>query len=255
MLNFRIDETLAQLTLERAPANAINAGWLDAFEECLQQLEGRPDVSVLHVRSALRVFCAGADLNLLSESLASDAGIDRMMSVVERMQSAFGRLSALPQVSLAEIGGAALGGGFELSLACDLRMVADEASVGLPEARLGLLPGAGGTQRMTLIAGAAVASRMIIGAETVKGQEARALGLVQWSVPAADLQSRANELASSLARLPPAALAACKKCIAAAVPPGADGFRTEITETRRLYGNAATRALVAEFLRSRSAKR
>ncbi|NKE68869.1 enoyl-CoA hydratase/isomerase family protein [Ramlibacter sp. RBP-2] len=254
MLNLEIEGALAVLTLKRAPANAINLEWLDAFEACLKRLEGEEAVAVLHLRSSERVFCAGADLHLLSASLASDAGVEAMMRVVGRMQQAYARLARLSQVTVAEIGGAALGGGLELCLACDLRIMADEATVGLPESRLGLLPGAGGTQRLTLIAGSAVASRLILGAETVKGQEARNLGLVQWSVSAHDLPQRAADLAASLARLPAAALAACKRCIAAAAPANQEGFRTEVAETRDLYRNESTRALIAEFLRARSSK-
>ena len=85
----------------------------------------------------------------------------------------------MPRVTLAEINGAALGGGFELALACDLRIAALEAKMGLPELRLGLLPGAGGTQRMTWLAGRPAALRLILGAEQMDGAEALRLGLVQ----------------------------------------------------------------------------
>ena len=97
------------------------------------------------------------------------------------------QLEALPMATLAEIGGAAMGGGLELALACDLRVAASEAKLALPETRLGLVPGAGGTQRLTALCGPAVAKRLILGAEVLDGAAAAALGVVHWAVPRAEL--------------------------------------------------------------------
>ena len=127
-------------------------------------------------------------------------------------------------------------------------MAAREAKLGLPEARLGLVPGAGGTQRMTRIAGRSAASRMILTAELADGAGAEALGLVQWSVPRSELADRAAKLAAGIAGLPAAALAACKSCINAALDPARDGFAEELTASRSLYGNEETRRRVAQFL-------
>jgi enoyl-CoA hydratase/carnithine racemase len=151
-------------------------------------------------------------------------------------------------VTLAEIGGAALGGGFELALACDLRIAANEARVGLPEAGLGLLAAAGGTQRLTRLVGPGTASRLILGAETVDGVTAAQLGLVQWTVPRADLAEAARALAERVAALPRTALGAAKQCIAAALDASRDGFAEEIAHTRQLYQQAATRERVSAFL-------
>ncbi|HUN69744.1 MAG TPA: enoyl-CoA hydratase-related protein, partial [Burkholderiales bacterium] len=164
------------------------------------------------------------------------------------MQKLFARLEALPQVTLAEIGGAALGGGLELALACDLRIAANEAKLGLPEVRLGLVPGAGGTQRLTRLAGRATALRLILTGETLEGAAARGLGLVQWAVPRTELPSRAAELAARTAAWPREALAACKSCIAAAGDPARDGYAEELASSRHLYASETTRSLVAGFL-------
>jgi enoyl-CoA hydratase len=104
-------------------------------------------------------------------------------------------------VADAELGGAALGGGFELALSCDLRIAANEAKLGLPEVRLGLIPGAGGTQRLTRLLGKGLANRLILGAEVVDGATAHAFGLVQWSFPRADLSTRAAEVVKRIAAL------------------------------------------------------
>jgi enoyl-CoA hydratase/carnithine racemase len=164
------------------------------------------------------------------------------------MQRTYARLERLPQVTIAEIGGAALGGGLELALACDLRIAANEARIGLSEPRLGLLPGAGGTQRLTRIAGEAVARRMILRAEMASGAEAAALGIVQWSVPASELAAKARALADEAAALPAPAIAACKRCIGAAVFGGADGYAMEVEATAQLLASADTQARVRRFL-------
>lgn len=254
MLNLTIEGGLATVELNRPPANAVNAEWLDAFEQMMDTVRDRPDVAVIHLRSTQKLFCAGADLHLMSESLKSSAGVDEMMSVVSRMQRAFESLSRLPKVTLAEIGGAALGGGFELALACDLRIASDTAVVGLPEARLGLLPGAGGTQRLTQMVGPGRAARLILGAETVNGSEAYELGLIQWACSSESLSEKAREIAHRIAGMSPLALAACKRCIAAALPTMDYGMQLELSGTRTLYASEETQSLVRRFVENRTSR-
>ncbi|MDE2614959.1 MAG: enoyl-CoA hydratase/isomerase family protein, partial [Burkholderiales bacterium] len=127
-------------------------------------------------------------------------------------------------------------------------IAAHEARVGLPEAGLGLLAAAGGTQRLTRLVGPGLARRLILGAETVDGASAERLGLVQWALPRAELEAGARALAERLAALPRHALAAAKQCLAAALDPTRDGFAEEREHTRALYADARTQALVAAFL-------
>ncbi len=239
---------VARLTLDRAPVNAINAEWVIAFHRLLDDLAQRDDWHVLHIRSSQRVFCAGADLAEMRERFAAPDSLEALVDTAVAMQRLFARIEALPQITLAEIGGAALGGGFELALACDLRMAASDAKLGLPEARLGLVPGAGGTQRLARLAGRATAARVILTCEMADGTTAESLGLVQWAVPSTELEARAARLAADVAELPARALAACKACIVAAGDPARDGFGEEIEASRRLYGDAATRERVQAFL-------
>ena len=248
MLKLDCTNRIARLTLDRAPVNAINADWLAAFGSVLDELGRREDWHVLHIRSSQKVFCAGADLAEMRGRFSAADGVEAMVGAAEAMQKLFARIEALPQVTLAEIGGAALGGGMELALACDLRIAASEANLGLPEARLGLIPGAGGTQRMTRLAGTSIASRMILTCEMANGATAQTLGLVQWSAPGSELAARAAQIVSGIADLPAAALAACKSCIKAAHDPSRDGYTEELAASRQLYGNAVTRERVAAFL-------
>ena len=248
MFGMTVSHAVATLTLSRAPVNAISEEWIARFNRMLDDLAARSDWRVLHVRSDQKVFCAGADLKQVWERMAAADGPDRMYSYVAALQRLYARIEKLPQVTLAEVGGAAMGGGLELALACDLRICAVEVKLGVHEVQLGLLPGAGGTQRLTRLCGRPVAARLILGAERVDGLTARALGIVHWAIPRAELPASAIEIARRIATLPAAALAASKVCIAAACEPGRTGYSEELEATRLLLTNAETRERVEAFL-------
>ena len=248
MLELVLHDRVARLTLARPPVNAISSEWLAIFHRRLDELDQRDDWQVLHIRSSQKVFCAGADLAEMRQQFAEPGGVEALVQTAAAMQRLFARIEALPQVTLVEIGGAALGGGFELALACDLRLAATEAKLGLPEVQLGLVPGAGGTQRLTRLVGRATASRLILGGEVLDGTAAAALGVVQWVVPGPEIATRAARKAQELADLPANALAACKACIAAAGDPHHDGFAEELAASRRLYSETPTRERVQAFL-------
>src|SRR5665647_1628911 len=241
-------DAVTTLTLKHPPVNAISEEWVRAFDAKLDELGRGPRFTVLHIRSEQKVFCAGADLKEVRAHMEMADGPDRMYAYVAGIQRLCARIEALPQVTLAEISGAAMGGGFELALACDLRIAANEAKVGLPEARLGLIPGAGGTQRLTRLCGPALASRLILGAEILDGATAATLGVVHWAAPRAELPARAAEIAQRIAGLPSAALAASKVCIAAAGQPGRGGYTDELEFTRSLLSNPETQKRVTAFL-------
>ena len=239
-------------TLARPPVNALDDRLIAALDAALDRAIDDDAVTVLQLRSEQRAFSAGADLSLIESCFATPQGPDAMTEVVREMQRLYARLESAPLVTLAEIGTQALGGGFELALACDLRVAANEARLGLPEARLGLLPGAGGTQRLTRLCGPGLAKRLILGAEVIDGASAERLGLVQWAVPRAQLAEFSAAIAQRYAAMPKAALAANKRCIAAATDPERDGYADEISETRRLYDHPDTRAKVSDFLAARA---
>ena len=167
---------------------------------------------------------------------------------MSKLQQLYDRIERLPQVTLAEIAGAAMGGGLELALACDLRIIATDARVGLPEIGLGLIPAGGGTQRLTRLCGRAIAARLIFGAEVLIGDDAVKLGLAQWAAPRADIAARAGEVVQRIVSFPAAALRSSKKCIAAADVADGRGYATERETTRRLSSNPETRERVAAFL-------
>ncbi|MGE5169087.1 MAG: enoyl-CoA hydratase/isomerase family protein [Rudaea sp.] len=250
MLNVERRGATLVATLARPPVNAIDDALLARLDALVGEAESDASVSVVHLRGSERAFCAGADLAVMRTCL-SGAGSETMVGFVRKMQRAFARLEHAPFVTLAEIEGAAFGGGLELALACDLRVAAQDARLGLPEVGLGLLPAAGGTQRLTALCGAAVARRLILGAETIDGAEALRLGVVQWARPASELAEWTGQLAARIAAYPRDALAASKRCILLATQSSSPGFAAEIAATRRLYASPQTLERVSAFLERR----
>ena len=248
MLDLTISKRVAWITLSRPPVNALNDQLIAQFHVLLDQLDLRDDWGVLAIVSNQKVFCAGADLAQIEECINTPEGADRMVEIISQFQSLFLRIETLNATTIAVISGAALGGGLELALACDLRMAANEAKLGLPEASLGVIPGAGGTQRLSQLCGKGIASRLILGAEIINGQEAQQLGLVQWSVPRNDLALQSQELAERLAQLDRSASEFSKQCIAAASRADVNGFTLEIEATRTLYKRSSTRERIGAFL-------
>jgi enoyl-CoA hydratase len=242
------------VALSRPPVNALDDELITGIDALLDRVNADGEVAVLRIRSEQKAFCAGADLATMRSRFATQEGRDAMIETVRKMQRLFERLETATVISVAEIGGAAIGGGLELALACDLRVAAAEAKLGLSEASLGLVPAAGGTQRLTRLCGQANAKRLILGAELIDGAEALRLGIVQWVLPREKLASWTRDLAARIASLPKAALIANKRCISAAADSRRDGFAEEIAATRDLYAHAETRRKVTEFL-DRSATR
>lgn len=245
---------VAVLTLARPPVNAIDDGMIAAFHAELDALARRDDWQVLHVRSAQKAFAAGADLDLLRSWKDAPSPGDALSAYIDRLQGLYFRLESLPQVTVCEIGGAAMGGGYELALSCDVRVAAEEAKIGLPEVGIGLLPGAGGTQRLTRLVGRGTASRLILTADAVDGRTALGLGMVDVAVPRAQLEETARALVDRLAAMPAHAQSAAKRCIAAAGEPGRTGYERERELGGALLASPRTQQLIGAFLDRNTAK-
>ncbi len=248
MITLEIAHSIATLTLRRPPVNAISDEFIKVLEERLDEIELQADCKIVHLRSDQKVFCAGADLTEVRQRFDAPDGSERAYRFVSHLQQLYDRIERLPQITVAEIAGAAMGGGLELALACDLRIVATGAKVGLPEIGLGLIPAGGGTQRVTRLCGRATAARLIFGAEVLLGSDAVKIGLAQWAAPPAEIAARTSEIVQRIASFPAAALRSSKKCIAAADDPDGRGYAAERETTRGLSSNPETRARVAAFL-------
>lgn len=241
------------VTLSAAPVNALSDGLIAGFHEVLDEINRMDDVVVVHLRSGLTVFSAGADLKEVEMRLSQPP--EQMVAYNRSLHKLFDRIESLPCVTLCEINGAAYGGGLELALSCDLRIAAETATIGLPEARLGLIPGAGGTQRLTRLCGPGVASRLILGCEVVQGAAACALGVVQYAAPAGELAARASQLREQISALALPALRVSKSCIAAFTRPELDGFEMEITSQAELIVSEEARTRVTAFVAERSSRK
>lgn len=242
---------IAVITLDRSPVNCLDPTLVTTLHLGLDAIE-LSAARVLIVQSAGGpVFCAGADLRFVEQCI--DDGPDghrRMLDFVRGVQFLCSRIEALPLPTIAVLDGAATGGGFELALSCDIRIATAAARVGLPEVAIGLIPGAGGTQRLTRLVGPGAAAAMILGARLLRGNEAHALGLVQQVADEQHVRQVAHELALSLAGRSPAAIASAKRCIALACSPA--GYMAELECTAQLLNEPTTISMIRDFLAGRS---
>jgi enoyl-CoA hydratase len=245
-IELQLDGRFAVCTLNAAPVNAIDERFMAAFHAKLDEVEAAKS-HVLVIRSALKVFCAGAHLGRIRQFFGEAEGPRAMVEYVRGFHRLFDRIESLPCVTLACINGAALGGGLELALSCDLRIAAGSARLGLPEAEVGMIPGAGGTQRLTRLCGPGVASRIILAADVVDGKEAAELGLVQWACAPEDLDVRANGIARRISGLSRNALLAAKDCLRGYYEPGVDGFARELEKPLLLMRDPEARERIAKF--------
>jgi enoyl-CoA hydratase/carnithine racemase len=242
------------VTLHSPPANALDEGLVAALDDAVAALGADDAVAVVLIRSELPVFAVGADLGSVERWMREEA-MEPFAAYLRRINAAFDRLEALSQPVLCALNGHALGGGFELALACDLRLAADSPAIklGLPEARLGLLPAAGGTQRLGRLVGRARAFDLLIPGRTLTPGEAREAGLLHRLVPpdALDAESRAE--AERLARGPRAAYAAIKRCLVRGLDGElAVGQALERDAAHALFRSADAREGVRAFRQKRS---
>ena len=176
--------------------------------DALTYLERDTTVRVLIITGGEKVFAAGADITEMQTANSLHA-----YAVSMTAHSVNDRLEALMIPVIAAINGPALGGGFELSLACDFRIAGDDCLLGLPEVSLGIIPGGGGTQRLATLIGPSKAKEIAMFGKKLKGEEALALGVINRLVPAADVMEETMKFARKLALNPAAGLALCKMAI------------------------------------------
>lgn len=202
---------IATIRLDRPPANALARPLSLELSEAALVVGGDPEVRAVVVWGGERIFAAGADIKTMvgfgPEEIAPDVGA---------LEQACRDLEAIGKPVIAAINGFALGGGCEVALACDFRVAAEDAKLGVPEIRLGIIPGSGGTQRLPRLIGQGRAREMVFTGRHVDAEEALAIGLVDRVVAAADVHPAAIELARGYASGPTLAYAAAKRALAAA---------------------------------------
>lgn len=199
----------AVLTMSNPPANTWTEQTLSDLVKVVKELNQDKNIFALVLTGeGEKFFSAGADLNVFA---SGDKGVAASMSQV--FGEAFETLSDFRGVSIAAINGFAMGGGLEVALACDIRIAEEQAQMALPEAKVGLLPCAGGTQNLAWLVGEGWAKRMILCGERIKAQKAQEIGLVEEVVAQGDALSKALSLAEQVGEQSPVAVSYCKELI------------------------------------------
>ena len=208
-IDLNIEGNVAVLTMNNPPANTWTQDTLTALKETVTELNANKNVYALVITGqGEKFFSAGADLNVFA---SGDKGVAATMSKV--FGDAFEALTNFRGVSIAAINGYAMGGGLEVALACDIRIAEEQAQMALPEAKVGLLPCAGGTQNLAWLVGEGWAKRMILCGERLKAEKAREIGLVEEVVGAGESLAAAMKLANQVGEQSPVAVTACKELI------------------------------------------
>ena len=209
-VRFSTQDAIGTITLDKPPANSYDLAMMTEFAAAVDEATSDGQTRVVIVDSASeRFFCAGADVKKFLEG-----DVDENMEMIRTSQATFKRMAAASQVFIAQIAGHALGGGLEIALACDLRYAgAGSYKLGTPEVTLGLLPGNGGTQRLTRMIGPARALDVLLTGRAYSPQEALELGVVNGVFEAEQAGDQVRALAQRFATGPALALAAIKRCV------------------------------------------
>jgi enoyl-CoA hydratase len=248
VVDYSFGDGVSTITLDRPPANALGepviAGLATAFDRAETDTS-----SVVVIRSAVDgFFAAGADLTLFED-------LDRsgFLDYLDRLRAQIERAHTGPWISIAALDGHALGGGLELAMACTMRVASADAKLGVPEVKLGLLPGAAGTQRLPKLIGRGAAIDLLLTGRSIDGVEANRLGLVDRLAEQGSTASEAaRDLAASLARGPREAYQAILRCVETAARTDlADGMAVERAEVAGLFDGADGREGVRAFLAKR----
>jgi enoyl-CoA hydratase/carnithine racemase len=202
------DQAVATIRLDRPPMNALNAQVQDEIAAAAATLTAEEGIRAGVIYGGEKVFAAGADIKEMAE-----ASYGQMAADTRRLQDAFTAVGRIPKPMVAAITGYALGGGLELALCADFRVMGESARVGQPEILLGVIPGAGGTQRLPRLVGPARAKDIVFTGRFVGAEEALAIGLVDQVVPDAEVYDAARALVARYANGPALALRAAKQAI------------------------------------------
>ena len=219
-----VDAGVATLRLNRPPVNALNFAMQAEMIEAAALITAHPEIAAVVIYGGEKAFAAGADIKEM-ERLTHDQMVKRSYN----LHSAFTAIAHIPQPVVAAITGYALGGGCELAMCADLRFAAENSKLGQPEILLGIIPGAGGTQRLTRLVGPSVAKDLVLSGRMISATEALDIGLVDRLFPAESVYSEAVAWARQFVGGPAAAIAAAKRVIDA----GQDGTLEQGLEIER----------------------
>ncbi len=213
--------------------NSIDSLLMKELEQVLKHAERTQARAIIFTGVGESYFIGGADGIEMMQCTPQEA-----LAFSARIQKLFNRMEASPLILVAAINGLCFGGGFEFAMACDLRVASEQASIGLPEVKVGIIPGGGGTQRLPQLIGIGRAMQMILSGKLYKGREAFELGLVHSVVPGDQLYNEAEKILEPILRNPHHALAQAKRAVrASSRGPLPDGLKAERNAFRRCFSH------------------
>lgn len=247
-LVFSVEDRIATLQIHRPDKmNALNRELLDELAHAVQQVQSDPGIrAALLTGSGEKAFAAGADIAEFSAFRASEGG-----ALAEKGQRIFQMIENCPKPFLAAVNGYALGGGCELAMACHIRWASDQARFGQPEISLGLIPGYGGTQRLTALVGKAKALELMLSGSMMDAGEALSFGLVSKVLPLAELLPAARALLKTIAEKSPLAVERILNCVRVHEQQPADGFAAEAEAFGDCFDTEDAREGIQAFLQKR----
>ena len=239
-----IDQAIATIRFDRPPMNALNAQVQDEIAAAAAQVDADPAVRAVVLYGGEKVFAAGADIKEMAEASFAQVAMDS-----RRLQAALTAVADIPKPVVAAVTGYALGGGLELALCADFRVAGEGARVGQPEILLGIIPGAGGTQRLPRLVGPARAKDIVFTGRFVGAAEALQIGLVDRVVPDAEVYQAARELVARYATGPAVALRAAKQAIDSGLETGLEtGLEIERLHFAALFATEDQRTGMRSFI-------
>lgn len=250
-LRVESDAGVALVTLHRPDQlNAINAAMIRELGDVCRGLAGDPRIRAVVFTGAGRAFCAGADIT----ELADLDGPHDFLALSRSIQAVLDQIDQLDRPTIAALNGPALGGGCELALACDFRIISRGGVMGLPEIKIGVLPAAGGTQRLPRLIPEALAKRMLYFGDNISAEEALTHGLVNEIAPKEEVLATASAWAQRLSTMPVAALSAAKSLVRIAADTDLrTGLLAEQQAVAMLFATDDRREGMAAFLEKREA--
>ena len=240
---------VAILTLNREKKlNALRKKTIRELGEALKRIESDKEIGCVVLTARGRSFCAGADILEYSNMTSREEFMEFQMTGEKLHES----IESFPKPVIAAVNGLALGGGFEIALVCDIIIASESSQFGFPEIKIGLIPGGGGTQRLTRIVGPKTAKRLFMTSDPITSQEALRLDIVSEVVPPDNLRASALELATKIASMSPEAVTALKRLVNMATV-GAYGMALpyERMMVTFLYDTGESKARIKEFVEKR----
>lgn len=248
-----VENHVAYVSINNPPANTLNSNTISSLKQCFEYLSNEEEVKVVVLTGNGKFFVAGADIKEFTEGFGD---MEKGESMAKAGQELCETIEQMEKPVIAVINGACLGGGLELALGCHIRISANEAKLGLPELNLGLIPGFGGTQRLSRLINKSKALEMILKSELIGGAEAEEIGLVNRSVPLDELMTETKLLAETIAlkKGSPSIKAAVQAVIQGGQMHQSDGLELEARLFGQMFETEDMREGVNAFIEKRTAE-